>query len=152
MASRAAQPLLLFPFLARFYELAIPLSWPIIRIAAGVDLAIHGWEKVVRLPPIISSLINTGSVAQLGPQFDAVHNIVLAFFEFVGGLCIAAGLFTRFFAPAAAIDLAIITFGVFWPRGYHAYEYTLWWGLTMFAIALRGGGPYSLDQCLKREL
>lgn len=114
MSSPTAKPLLLLPFLARFYDLAIPLSWPIIRVAAGLDLAIHGWEKVVRLPPIVSSLINTGSVAQLGPQFDVVQNLVLSFFEFIGGLCIAAGLFTRFFAPAAAIDLAIITFGVFW--------------------------------------
>jgi putative oxidoreductase len=150
--SPSAGPRLLLPFLARFYDLAIPLSWPIIRIAAGVDLAIHGWEKVVRLPPIISSLIATGSAAHLGPQFDPVHNIVLVFFEFVGGIAIALGLFTRFFAPAAAIDLAIITFAVFWPHGYHAYEYTLWWGLTMFAISLRGGGPYSIDQLLKREL
>jgi putative oxidoreductase len=150
MSLPAAKPLL--PFLARFYDSAIPLSWPIIRVAAGLDLAIHGWEKVVRLPPIVSSLINTGSVAQLGPQFDVVHNVVLSFFEFIGGICIAAGLFTRFFAPAAAIDLAIITFGVFWPHGYHAYEYTLWWGLTMFAIALRGGGPYSLDERFKWEL
>ena len=146
------RPRLLLPFLERFYDFAIPLSWPIIRVVWGVDLAIHGWEKVVRLPPIVSALVNTGSTAALGPQFDAFRNIVLAIFEFGGGIFIALGLFTRFFAPAAAIDLAIITFGVFWSRGYHAYEYTLWWGLTMFAISLRGGGPYSLDRLLKREL
>jgi putative oxidoreductase len=150
--SPSAGPRLLLPFLERFYDLAIPLSWPIIRVAAGLDLAIHGWEKVVRLPAIVSALVHAGTAVQLGPQFDPVHNIVLAFFEFIGGIAIALGLFTRFFAPAAAIDLAIITFSVFWPHGYHAYEYTLWWGLTMFAIALRGGGPYSLDQRLKREL
>ncbi|HXQ50573.1 MAG TPA: DoxX family protein [Stellaceae bacterium] len=150
--STDAGPRLLLPFLARFYDLAIPLSWPIIRVATGVDLAIHGWEKVVRLPPIVTSLIATGSAARLGPQFDPVHNIVLTIFEFVGGIAIALGLFTRFFAAAAAIEMAIITFGVFWPRGYHASEYTMWWGLILFAIALRGGGPYSLDRRLKREL
>jgi uncharacterized membrane protein YphA (DoxX/SURF4 family) len=28
----------------------------------------------------------------------------------------------------------------------------LMWGLLFFAIALRGGGPYSLDRLLGREL
>lgn len=147
-----SEPKLILPFLARFYELAIPLSWPILRLAAGVDLAIDGWMKVVRLPTIAASLIHTGSVAALGPQFDVVHNVVLSIFEFGGGICVALGLFTRFFAPAAAIDLAIITFGVLWPHGYHAYGEPLWRGLIMFAIALRGGGPYSLDRRLGREL
>jgi putative oxidoreductase len=32
------------------------------------------------------------------------------------------------------------------------YEYPLMWGLIMLAIALRGGGPYSLDRRLGREL
>ena len=32
------------------------------------------------------------------------------------------------------------------------YEYPLFWGLVMFAIALRGGGPYSLDRKIGREL
>jgi len=151
MSQTSNEPQLLLPFLAPFYRWAIPFSWAVIRAVTGVDFAIHGWEKVVRLPAIFAALMQ-GSTATLGPQFDPVHNIVLAFLEFVGGIAIAAGLFTRFFAAASAIELAIITFTVFWPRGYHGYEYTLWWGLVMFAIALRGGGPYALDRYLGREL
>jgi hypothetical protein len=26
------------------------------------------------------------------------------------------------------------------------------WGLVLFAVALRGGGPYSLDRLMRREL
>jgi len=151
MMQTQAEPRRLLPFLNPFYERAIPLSWTILRVATGVDLAIHGWSKAVDVPPIVNALVH-GTAAQLGPHLDPFHNLLLAFFEFVGGICIALGLFTRFFAPAAAIDLAIITFTVFWPHGYHAYEYTLWWGLAAFAIALRGGGPYSLDRVLGIEL
>jgi putative oxidoreductase len=151
MALADRRPKLLLPFLASFYDWAIPFSWLIIRAGFGIDLAIHGWEKVARVPAILSAIMS-GTTALLGPQLDPFHNIVLAIFEFGGGICIALGLFTRFFAAAAAIDLAIITFTVFWPHGYHAYEYTFWWGLAMFAIALRGGGPYSLDQKIGREL
>jgi putative oxidoreductase len=32
------------------------------------------------------------------------------------------------------------------------YEYPLFWGLVMLAIALPGGGPYSLDRVIGREL
>jgi putative oxidoreductase len=151
MAMADRQPKLLLPFLASFYDCAIPFSWLIIRAAFGIDLAIHGWEKVERLPAIFAA-ITAGTTASLTPQFDPFHNILLALFEFGGGICIALGLFTRFFAAAAAIDLAVITFTVFWPHGYHAYEYTFWWGLAVFAIALRGGGPYSLDRRIGREL
>ena len=151
MSQATDEPRLLLPFLAPFYKQVIPLSWLVIRIVAGVDLAIHGWEKVVRLPPIFTALMQ-GTTATLGPQLDPVHNIVLSFLEFAGGIAIALGLFTRFFAAAAAIELAYITFVVFWSKGYHGYEYTLWWGLVIFAIALRGGGPYALDRRIGCEL
>jgi putative oxidoreductase len=151
MPTAERRPKLLLPFLAPFYARAVPFSWLVIRAGFGIDLAIHGLEKVDRLPRIIEAIM-AGSAASLPVSFDPLHNTVLAFFEFVGGICIALGLFTRFFAAAAAIELAIICFTVFWPHGYGHYEYTLWWGLAMFAIALHGGGPYSIDRQLAREL
>ena len=45
---------------------------------------------------------------------------------------------------------------VHFPMGFgwtnRGYEYPLMWGLIMFAIALRGGGPYSLDRRIGKEL
>jgi putative oxidoreductase len=37
-----------------------------------------------------------------------------------------------------------------WGQG--GYEYPLMWGLIMFVVALRGGGPYSLDRKLGWQL
>jgi putative oxidoreductase len=80
------------------------------------------------------------------------------FVEIAGGICIVLGLFTRFFAAAAAIELAVITFAVSWKNGFAfsspggGWEFPLLWGLIMFAIALRGGGPYSLDRKIGKEL
>ena len=58
-------------------------------------------------------------------------------------------------ATAAAIEMLIITV-TYWGNGFgwmrRGYEYVLLWGLVCFAIALRGGGPYSLDRKLGREL
>jgi putative oxidoreductase len=149
MADR--QPKLLLPFLGSFYERVIPLSWLVIRAGFGIDLAIHGWEKVERLPRIFAAIAG-GTGASLPPNFSPTHNMILVCSEFIGGICIAVGLFTRFFAAAASIEMAIICFTVFWPHGYHAAEYTFWWGIALFAIALRGGGPYSVDRQIGREL
>jgi uncharacterized membrane protein YphA (DoxX/SURF4 family) len=36
--------------------------------------------------------------------------------------------------------------------GQGGFEYVLLLGIVMFAIALRGGGPYSLDRVIGKEL
>ena len=139
---RTEEPRLVLPFLAPFYDRVVPLSWPLIRCAAGLILAVHGWPKVLRIVDMLGGAPpGRGSVERL---------VVLALIEFVGGLSIAAGLFTRFWAPAAAIEMLVITIG-YWPVfawRQDGYEYALMWGLILFAISLRGGGPYSLDRKL----
>jgi putative oxidoreductase len=78
--------------------------------------------------------------------------------ETIGAACVILGLFTRFFAASIAIEMAVITFLVFLPHGYGwtrpsgGFEYPLLWGLLFFAVALRGGGPYSLDRKIGWEL
>jgi len=78
------------------------------------------------------------------------------FLETIGALCILAGLFTRFFAAALAIEMLIALFAVHLAKGFGVgrggYEYVLLLGIVMFAIAIRGGGPYSVDAKLGKEL
>ncbi|MGA8610331.1 MAG: MFS transporter, partial [Xanthobacteraceae bacterium] len=66
---------------------------------------------------------------------------------------IATALFAAYHTGYA---IAMIITIVYWKAGFswlqRGYEYTLLWGLICFAIALRGGGPYSLDRKLGREL
>ena len=60
-----------------------------------------------------------------------------------------------FLSAAAAVEMLVITV-LYWKAGdswlNRGYEYTLLWGLVCFAIALRGGGPYSLDRRIGVEL
>lgn len=142
LPSLDAEPRLIIPSLEPFYRLVGPLSWLIIRCATGLILAVHGWPKFVRMIEMIAG----GAVV----QGSVTRAVVLALIEFVGGVSIALGLFTRFWAPAAAIEMLVITIG-YWPVfawRQSGYEYTLMWGLILFAIALRGPGPYSLDKKL----
>jgi putative oxidoreductase len=146
-----AEPKLLLPVLRPFYDAAIPLSWLIVRVAVGWNLLVHGWGKIMAGPTeaYLKGYSDLGFIPP-APWFWSSTAI-----ETTAGVALILGLFTRFFAAAAAIELLIITM-IYWKTGFawtrRGYEYTLMWGLISFAIALRGGGPYSLDRKLGREL
>jgi putative oxidoreductase len=150
MADTQAEPRPLLPNLKSFYDFAIPLAWPVIRIACGWNLLVHGWGKVTRGPAAYIKGFNDQGFDPALPWIWAALGI-----EFVGGIALILGLFTRFFAAAAAIEMAIISY-LYWKNGFgwlnRGYEYTLLWGWVCFAIALRGGGPYSVDRAIGKEL
>lgn len=145
-----ASPRLLIPQLKPFYDRVEPLSWALIRLTAGLMIIPHGWPKLMAgIGPTAAN-----ALAKRGIEPAEPLAIVLILLETVGGLCVALGLFTRFFAAAITIEMAVIV-SVYWPRfGWTGpgYEYPLMWGLVMLAVALRGGGPYSLDRKVGREL
>jgi putative oxidoreductase len=149
--SDASEPRLLFPQLQTFYDRVQPLSWLLVRLAAGFIILPHG------IPKLMTGIEATANMALvrrgIAPAYPLA--IILILLETVGGLCVAVGLFTRFFAAAIAIEMAVIVYhhlggGFGWTN--RGYEYPLMWGLIMLAIALRGGGPYSLDRRIGKEL
>ncbi len=150
MTDISTEPKLLLPGLAPLYRQIVPLSWLVIRCAAGLILFYHGTGKIGHVDAVVANMVKNG----IAPPVLAAYVVILT--ETVGAFCVALGFFTRFFAAACAIDLAVTTFHVLWPKGFvwsqGGYEFMLMWGLIMFAIALRGGGPYSVDRWIGREL
>jgi len=151
MAHPQTEPKLLLPFLRQFYETVLPWAWVLVRIGVGWNLIVHGWGKIIRGPEQQGAMLAHDNAA-LG--FKAA--IFLTIIEFVGGICITLGLFTRFFAAAIAIEMGYLVWPHYWGNGFswlnRGYEYVLLWGFISLAIALRGGGPYSLDRKLGWEL
>src|SRR5262245_5686020 len=156
----SGEPRPLIPPLASFYVHARDLSWLIIRLTAGGMLLVHGILKVLPMAEKgFSATIEAfaaGSMARRGIEPALYAAYAVFFLETIGAVIIMLGLFTRFFAAATAIQFAVITFVAHWPQGFAwsrgGWEYPLFWGLILFAIALRGGGPYSLDRKLRWEL
>ena len=141
---------LLFPGLKPFYAWAEPASWALVRITAGLMILPHG------IPKLMAGIGPTAAFALVkrGIQPAEPLAVVLILLETLGGLCVALGLFTRFFALGIAIEMSVIAYAYKSKFGWTGpgYEYPLMWALVMLAIVLRGGGPYSLDRRLGREL
>jgi len=146
----SAAPRLLFPGLKPFYDRVEPLSWLLIRVTAGLMLIPHGWPKLMMG---ITATANMALVKRGITPAEPLAVILIAL-ETLGGLCIALGLFTRFWAAAVFIEMMVIAYHHLPKFGWTApgYEYPLFWGLVMLSIALRGGGPYSLDRRIGKEL
>ena len=144
------EPRLLVPALAPFYDFARQISWPLIRATVGGTLLVHGINRAG-----IPLAHAAEEMAKSGHEPAMVFALLALINETVGAVCIILGLFTRVFAASIAIEMAMISIQ-FAPNGYawakHGWEFVFLWGLIFFAIALRGGGPYSLDRRIGWEL
>jgi len=151
METAGTRPRLLFPALRPLYEALEPLSWLLIRCAVGLTLAVHGWGKVSRGAEAMAP-----AFMKMGYQDPILLIYFLILVEFVGGIAIAIGLFTRLFAAMLTFEMAVIMFAHYLPNGFswlnRGYEFVMLWGLVALAIWWRGGGPYSVDRLIGREL
>jgi putative oxidoreductase len=141
--------------LGAVYDQARDLSWPLIRLTAGGFLLIHGLQKVFGTT---IAAFAANSLARRGIEPALPMAYLVYFMETVGAVCIMLGLYTRLFAGMAVIHFIVIIVFAQWSRGFPwngqggGWEYPAFWGLIIIAILLRGGGPYSLDRKLGKEL
>ncbi len=145
-------PKLIFPGLAGFYATWREISYALVRVVVGIMFLMHVSFKF----KIGAAAVAANIMAKNGIEPALLCTYIVMFLEVVGGACLVIGLFTRFFAAALAIEMAIALLFVHLPKGYSAggggYEYVLLIGVVCFAIAMRGGGPYSVDAKIGKEL
>lgn len=124
-----------------------------IRITAGLMLVPHGYAKLFS-PGAIDGL--AGFLDSLGLAPGLFWAWVVALLEFAGGIMLAAGFLTRPVAAMVVGFMAVAAFHVHWGAGFFwnegGFEYPLMWGLVALAILFRGGGAWSVDRKLGREI
>ena len=148
---QAAGPRLLIPALGPLYERLEPYSWPLVRATAGLMLVPHGYMKLFG-----GGLEGTaGFMAKVGLEPAYPLALYIALLELVGGMMLALGLFTRVIAAQVIGFMAVAAIHVHGPNGFlwikGGFEYPVFWGLVALAIAVRGGGPMSLDARIGKE-
>ncbi|ARJ67222.1 DoxX family protein [Magnetospirillum sp. ME-1] len=149
----AAQPLV--PAIAPLTQALSPLAEPMVRVAAGLLLVPHGAQKLFGWFGGYG-LEATGQFFATKLGLPAGLALVAGLIEFAGGLMLAAGLATRAVAALATGLLLVAAFGIhlgngfFWTAG--GFEYPLLWGVVTLAFAIRGGGRFSADSLIGREI
>jgi len=154
-SSREPRPII--SALGPFYDRVRDLSWPFMRLVLGSLMIFHAYISGKLTGDTTVAAFAAGLARRgLEPALPLAYLVFAT--ETVGAICLILGLFTRVAAAAIAIELAVITFVVYWPNGFRftspgaGAEFTFLWGLMVFAVALRGGGPYSLDRKLGWEI
>jgi putative oxidoreductase len=130
----------------------LPVGATLVRVVVGIMFLMHVSGKF----KIGAAAVATNILGKNGIEPALAWAYVIIALELVGGICLIIGLFTRFFAAALAIEMLIALLAVHLARGYAAggggYEYVLLIGVVLFTIAMRGGGPYSVDAKIGKEL
>ena len=143
------------PVFASITNALSPLAEPLVRVTAGLLLVPHGAQKLFGWFGGYG-IEATGQffVAKLG--LPASLAVMAGIIEFFGGLLFAAGAATRpiaalvFGLMAVAVVEVHLPAGFFWTDG--GYEYPLMWGIVALSYVIRGGGRYSVDALIAREI
>lgn len=120
------------------------LAITLVRIVVGVVFLVHGAQKLF----VFGIHGITGGFTQMGIPLPAVAGPVVTFVEFLGGIALILGIFSRIAAILLAIDMCgAIVFvhgknGFFLPMGF---EYALTLLVLNIAIATGGPGAYAVE-------
>jgi putative oxidoreductase len=131
-------------------EKLISTALLVLRIALGVIFFAHGSQKVLGLFGGKGLDATVAGMSKM-TSIPAWLFYVSAFAEFLGGIGMVLGLFTRFFGIALLINMLVAVIEVHLPNGFFApmgFEYPGSLAITALAITLAGPGLYSLDYLL----
>lgn len=125
----------------RYLDRLQPLALLVMRIALGAIMLGHGYHKVFG-----GLHHHVQFVTSLGlPAWSAYLS---AFTEFLGGILVLIGLFTRIAALAICIDLCVAILKVHLHNGLMGnggYEFPLAAASLAFALIFFGGGAIAFD-------
>lgn len=128
---------------------AFNIGWFLFRFYIGITIAIGaGWPKMNELS---APGWFVKQVSELGFNFPspAFWAAAASWGEFVGGICVAIGFFTRFSALQLTFQFFVISF--IWydkpmPMFGMYYQQLLFWGFVL--ISFGGSGKYAVDRII----
>src|SRR5262245_26348898 len=142
---------LLVPALGSIYRLLAPFTEPLIRIVAGGSLAIHGFPILFGQTAEAAKFLES-----VGFENALIWAYIVGIVEFVCGLCLAAGFLTRLVAVPIIGFLVVAIATYHWQFGFawenRGIEYPLFWAIVVFHFLVHGGGAWSFDALIGKEV
>jgi putative oxidoreductase len=151
-----ATPRLYLPALSGLYNALSEFAEPILRIALGAILIPHGMQKLFGSFGGMGLTRNAALFDKLGYSPGMFWGTLVGLTEFIGGIMLVIGLFTRFAAVAVLIFMLVAikytsAKGFFWTAG--GMEFPILLAVVALFFVIRGSGPWSVDhKILQREL
>jgi len=142
----------MIPALAGTYAKAEPWAYLLLRVVTGAMLIAHGCPRLMAGPAAVAA----GAMARRGIESAYVVACIAIFLELVGAVCIIIGFLTRPMALLLVIEFVIIVYSHLtmggWGVGGGGAEFAFLWLIALIYILIRGGGPYSVDAKLGKEV
>ena len=125
------------------------LGWGLaaLRVVVGIVFLVHGAQKLF----VYGFGGVAGFLSQVGIPAPMLSAVLVTAAEFLGGLALLLGAFTRWAALALAVTMAVAILSVHLKAGFfmpNGYEYALSLLGANIALALTGPGAASLDVVL----
>jgi putative oxidoreductase len=122
-------------------------SWGIalLRVMVGAVLLAHGSQKL-----LVYGIDGTaGAFAKMGLPLPMLSAVLSVGAEFLGGLALVLGVFTRWAAAVLTINMAVAAFAVHLKNGFFlpaGAEYALTLLVANLALVLTGAGAFAVDR------
>jgi len=144
------------PALGRIYTATYEYAEPILRVALGGILIPHGMQKLFGAFGGAGLAANAQLFDRLGYHPGMFWGTLVGLTELVGGILLVIGLFTRGAALAVVIFMLNAVYvtskagGFFWTN--RGSEFSILILACALFFLIRGGGAWSVDRHLGREL
>jgi len=143
------------PAFTGIYAAFDPIALPLLRLTMGLILVPHGCQKLFGWFGGLGFEKFTEIFDKIGWHPAVFWVALVALTESVGGLLLAFGFLTRFAAAAILIFMMNAVWstsakGFFWAQG--GMEYPILIGIVALVFLIKGGGRFSVDRALGKEL
>jgi putative oxidoreductase len=118
-----------------------PIGALLMRLILGVSIAVHGYQKVL---PISALHHYAHYVTTLGLPYWLGY--VSAYTEFVGGILLVLGLFTRLIAFLIGLNMLVAFATVGIHHDFDFYGYILALAVLAVMLLFSGAGAMALDR------
>jgi len=122
----------------------------VLRVVVGIVFLMHGGQKLflMGIPTI------AGFLGQMGFPLPILSAVALTAAEFLGGLALLLGLFTRWAAIPLAFTMLVAMLAVHLKGGFflpQGFEYTLVLLAANVALIFLGSGSCAVDRLLEKR-